>query len=1028
MSFNISAWAIRTPIPAIMLFIVLTLGGLMSFKTLPVQDFPDIEFPAVTVSVSLAGATPSQLETEVTRKVEDAVAALGQIDSINSSITDGSSTTTIVFALEKDLSEAVDEVRDAVTRVRSQLPADVRDPQVSKVTGGQVILTMAVNSETRSAEDLSWFIDSTVSKRLLGVKDVSAITRQGGATREVQVNLNADKLKALGLTAQQVTQQLRAVQQEASGGTMELGGQSQSVRAVATVGSVAELAQMQVALGDGRMVRLSELAEVKDTIAPKTQTAMVGDKEVVSFQVARARGASDISVAQDVRAELGKIASEFPDIEITEVFNTVDRANKNYKDSMWALYEGAALAILVVFLFLRDWRATLVSAVALPLSVIPTFLVMDMFFGFSLNMITLLALTLVVGILVDDAIVEVENIVRHLRMGKTPIQAAAEAAAEIGLAVVATTLTLVAVFLPTAFMGGIPGKFFSQFGWTASIAVLASLLVARLLTPMMAAYFLKDSPHHESEGPIKHKYLAAVRVCLKNPWNTMLAAGVFFAGSLWIAKQLPTEFMTSGDNARINVAVELAPGARFEDTHIVANQARKALEGTPGVMRIYTSVGTGVAAGAGGPRSGAGGEVRQATLVLSLTQPEERDLTQKDVERLVRERLQEVPGAKFAIGSGGSGEKYSMRLAGDDPVALGQASAALEDGLRSLPGLGAVSSTAGLLRPEIVIEPKFEQMASAGVTTQQIAQTIRIATSGDTDTAQAKLNLPERQLPIRVWEGDALRHSLDSLSQLTVQGRTGAVRLEQVATLKFESGPAQITREDRQRNVTVSVELQGQKLGAVAAQANQLQALQQLPPGVKKAQSGDLKRMGELFSSFGLAMLAGVLCIYMLLVLLFHSFGQPLTILVALPLSAGGAFGLLWLGGFSMSMPVLIGLLMLMGIVTKNSILLVEYAIVAQANRGISRNEAILDACAKRAQPIVMTTVAMGAGMLPIALGLNGDPAFRAPMAVAVIGGLITSTVLSLLVVPVVYELMDKLNHKMRRNKPAELGNHSRQD
>lgn len=1020
MNFNISAWAIRKPIPAIMLFIVLTLVGLMSFKTLPVQDFPDIEFPAVTVNVALAGATPSQLETEVTRKIEDAVAALGQIDSISSRITDGSSTTTIVFALEKDLSEAVDEVRDAVTRVRSQLPADVRDPQVAKVTGGQVILTMAVNSDTRSAEDLSWFIDSTVSKRLLGVKDVSAVTRQGGVSREVQVTLDADKLKALGITAQQVTQQLRAVQQEASGGTMELGGQSQSVRTVATVGSVAELAQMQVALGDGRMVRLSELAEVKDTIAPKTQNAMVGDKEVVSFQVARARGASDISVAKDVRAELTKISAEFPGIEITEVFNTVDRANKNYKDSMWALYEGAALAILVVFLFLRDWRATLVSAVALPLSVIPTFMVMELFFGFSLNMITLLALTLVVGILVDDAIVEVENIVRHLRMGKSPIQAATEAAAEIGLAVVATTLTLVAVFLPTAFMGGIPGKFFSQFGWTASIAVLASLLVARLLTPMMAAYFLKDSQHHESDGPLKHTYLAAVRVCLAHPWKTLLAAGVFFMGSLWIAKQLPTEFMTSGDNARINVSVELAPGARYEDTFLVANKARKALEGTPEVTRIYTSVGAGVqGGGGGGGQRSSGGEVRQATLVLSLTQPEDRDMTQKDVERLVRERLQEVPGAKFAIGSGGSGEKYSLRLAGDDPLALSQAADALEDGLRSISGLGAVSSTAGLLRPEIVIEPKFEQMASAGVTTQQIAQTIRIATSGDTDTALAKLNLPERQLPIRVWEGEALRHSLDSLSQLTVQGRTGSVRLEQVANLKFESGPAQITREDRQRNVTVSVELQGQKLGVVAAQVNQLPALQQLPPGVKKAQSGDLKRMQELFSSFGMAMLAGVLCIYMLLVLLFHSFGQPLTILVALPLSAGGAFGLLWLSGFSMSMPVLIGLLMLMGIVTKNSILLVEYAIVAQANRSITRNEAILDACAKRAQPIVMTTVAMGAGMMPIALGLNGDPAFRAPMAVAVIGGLITSTVLSLLVVPVVYELMDKLKHKMRRNKHA---------
>ncbi len=1005
---NLSAWAIRKPVPSILLFVTLTLLGLMSFRALPVQDFPDIEFPVVTVSVGVPGATPTQLETEVTRKIEDAVATLGGVDKITSSLTDGQSSTSVQFVLEKDLQEGLDEVRDAVSRVRSQLPADANEPQVAKVNGsGQPVVTFSVHSEFLSKEALSWFVDSTVAKRLLGVRDVANVSRQGGVSREVQVQLDLVKLRALGLTAQQVSQQLKLSQQEVSGGSMAVGGQTQSVRATSLVGSVHELREMRIPLADGRSIRLADVALVEDTTGPVTQTALVGDTEVVSFQVTRARGASDLQVANDVRAAVAELARENPNLRIEEVFNSVDRVKKNYEDSMWALYEGAALAVLVVFLFLRDWRATVVSAVALPLSVIPTFFVMQYLFGFSLNMLTLLALTLVVGILVDDAIVEVENIVRHLRMGKPPLQAATEAATEIGLAVVATTLTLVAVFLPTAFMGGIPGKFFRQFGLTAAVAVLASLLVARLLTPMMAAYFLQSHAQSEQEGQVKVAYLQGVRIALAHPWKTIGAAVLFFIASIWVMKQLPTEFMASGDNARINVSIELAPGSKYEDTLATAAAARAALSGLPEVTRIYTAVGAGVQSG-GGPRAAAtAGEVRSATLVLSLTGPEDRTLTQKDLEKLVRQRLTNVPGAKFSLGGGGSGEKLSITLAGDDALALTTAADQLDAALRTIPGLGSVSSSSSLLRPEVVIEPKPAQAAAAGVTVQAIAQSVRVASAGDSNIALAKLNLPERQVPIRVWAGDPLRQEFQALEQLRVPSRGGMVPLREVADLRLDSGPAQISRENRKRNVTVSVELQGKRLGEVAAQVAKLPAMSQLPSGVERLPSGDLQRMQELFGSFGLAMAAGVLCIYMVLTLLFHSFSQPLTILAALPLSAGGAFGLLWLLDYSLSMPVLIGLLMLMGIVTKNSILLVEYAIVAQEVHGLTRSQAILDACAKRAQPIVMTTVAMAAGMLPIAMGLNGDPAFRAPMAVAVIGGLLTSTVLSLLVVPVVYELVD---------------------
>ena len=1006
--WNVSAWAIRRPIPSLMLFLVLTLVGLMSFRLLQVQDFPDIDLPTVTVNVALPGGTPSQIETEITRKVEDAVASLGNVEAIRSTVTDGSSSTSIEFSLDKSSQEALDEVRDAITRIRSQLPNDVREPQVAKVNfGGQAMVTFAVESPAMSAAELSWFVDNTVSKALLSVQDVARVVRQGGVEREIQVDLDPIKLQSFGVTAAQVSQQLRATQQEASGGATELAGLTQSVRADATVRTAQDLAAVRLPLSNGQSVRLDELGSVLDTHAKPTQTALLDGQPVVSFQVFRARGAGDVAVAAEVRQAVAALAAQHPELSLREVSNNVDRIAKSYRGSMNSLYEGAALAILVVWLFLRDWRATLVSAVALPLSIIPTFWVMDVMLDFTLNTVTLLAITLVVGILVDDAIVEVENIVRHLRMGKPPLEAARDAAAEIGLAVTATTLTLVAVFLPTAFMGGISGKFFKQFGWTAAVAVLMSLLVARLLTPMLAAYTLRDHPAKEKPSRVMTRYLSAVQIALRNPKKTLAATGVFFMVSLALIVRLPTDFMPAGDNGQITLAVELPPGTRMADTVQASEQARALIAGLENVTRVYTAVGTGASGGRGPGASATSAESRKATLTITLKPEDERQESQRQVEARIRDLLSQVPGARFSIGYGGSGEKYAITLAGDDPLELQAAAQAVEADLRTLPGLGNVVSSASLLRPEVVVIPDPVLAAQAGVTTQAIGQALRVATSGDVDTALAKLNLPERQLNVRVRVDEAVRDDLQTLAALKIPAKSGSIELQNVASLALDSGPAQIDRLDRQRNVTVSVELNGQRVGEVAALAAKRPALQQLPGSVKVQPSGDLKRMQELFGSFGLAMAAGVLCVYLLLVLLFHRFSQPLTIMMALPLSAGGAFGLLAVCGYSLSMPVLIGLLMLMGLVTKNSILLVEYAIVAQRDYGMPRREALMDACAKRAQPIVMTSVAMAAGMLPIALGMNGDAAFRSPMATAVIGGLLTSTVLSLLVVPVVYELVD---------------------
>ncbi len=1003
---NFSAWAIRKPIPSILLFILITVAGLVSFKMLSIQNFPDIDFPAVSVTASLPGATPTQMETEVTRKIEDSIASIGAIKHITSTINDGSSTTMVEFQLEKDVQEAVNDVRDSVSRIRAQLPSDVQEPVISRVTfAGLPVLTYAVEASDMDAEDLSWFVDNIVNKRLLSVRGVAKVTRQGGVDREVRVQLDPVRLQALNVTAADISAQVRGMQQEAPGGRGNIGGQEQAVRTLGTVKSARELAQMDIPLSDGRRVRLSDVADVRDTAAEPRQMALFDGKPVVSFQVFRSRGASEVSVAKGVREAIAKLQAERPNVHVTEVYNMVKPVADAYTASMHALYEGAILAVIVVWLFLRDWRATFVSAVALPLSIIPTFAAMQLL-DFTLNGVTLLALTLVVGILVDDAIVEVENIVRHLRDGKKPLEAAMEAAQEIGLAVIATSLTLVAVFLPTAFMGGISGKFFKQFGWTASLAVLASLLVARLLTPMMAAYMLKPQNEPNRDSWIMTRYLQAARWCLVHPWKTASMAAAFFVVSVAIIGLIPATFLPPEDWAQLQMTVESPPGSTIAQTRENTERVRKIVMQHKEVRHVYTAIGSGVMAGVPGS---SGGEVRNGTLTISLTDRHDRSIKQQAVQRQLREMLEGVPGMRISFGAVGSGEQLQVVLTGDDPATLQQSARDVMRDLRTVPGLGAITSSASLLRPEIIIRPDFARAAQQGVTAAAIGQAVRVATAGDYDVNLPKLNLPERQVYIRVELDPKARNQIDTIRQLRVAGRNGAVPLENIADISIASGPAQIDRYDRSRNITISVGLEGRALGDTNMAVEALPSIKNLPPGVRRIASGDVEGMQELFSSFFLAMFAGVLCVYAVLVLLFHDFTQPVTILAALPLSVVGAFGLLALFGFSLSLPALIGLLMLMGIVTKNSILLVEYAIVARRDMGMSRTEAIIDACHKRARPIVMTTVAMTAGMVPMALGLEGDAGFRAPMAVAVIGGLLTSTLLSLLVVPVVFEKVDDL-------------------
>ncbi|MFM9971318.1 MAG: efflux RND transporter permease subunit [Burkholderiales bacterium] len=1015
---NVSAWSIRNPLPSLMVFVLLCAGGIASFQMMKVQNYPDLDLPTITVSASLPGASPSQLETDVARKIENSIATLQAVKHIYTKVQDGGVTITTEFLLEKPVQEALDDVRSAVSRVRADLPGDLRDPVITKLDLAALpVLAYAISSSRMDEEALSWYVDNSLTRQLLAVRGVGAVNRVGGVSREMSITLDPAKMQALGTTAADVSRRLRLIQQESAGGRTDLAGGEQPVRTLATVQTAEDLGAIEISLSDGRRVRLDQIASVKDTVAERRSSAFLDGKPVVGFEVSRSRGASEVEVGDGVRQVLSRLKESRPDIALAEAFDFATPVAEEYRGSLYLLYEGAILAVIVVWLFLRDWRATFVSAVALPLSVIPAFIGIYLL-GFSINVVTLLALSLVVGILVDDAIVEVENIVRHLRMGKSPVQAAMEAADEIGLAVIATTFTLIAVFLPTAFMSGIPGKFFKQFGWTASLAVFASLLVARMLTPMMAAYMMKATGAYQGDGAVMRAYMRLSNWCLHHRFMTVLAALAFFAGSIMLIPLLPTGFIPPDDTSQTQVHVELAPGSTLAQTEAMAERARELVSKVEHVKSIYTTVGGGSAGGDPFAPKGLA-EVRKATLTLWLSARDDRPVRRQVIEQRLREVLVELPGVRTKVGMGGTGEKYIMVLTGDDPAALDQAAHAVEKDLRTIPGIGSVASSAALVRPELAVRPDFARAADLGVTTAAIGDTLRIATVGDYDISLPKINLAERQIPVVVRLSSDARENLATLERLAVpSSRPGApaVMLGQVATLELASGPAVINRYDRSRNVSFEIELSEEPLGKVSEAAQNLPSMKNLPIGVRQTNLGDAEVMGELFVSFGFAMLAGVLCIYVVLVLLFKDVLQPATILVALPLSLGGAFVALLAASKSFSMPSLIGLIMLMGIATKNSILLVEYAVMARRDRGMSRLDALKDACHKRARPIVMTTIAMGAGMLPIALGHGmADPSFRSPMATAVIGGLITSTLLSLLVIPVVYAYVDDLEHGIAR-------------
>jgi multidrug efflux pump subunit AcrB len=1111
MSFrNISAWCIRNPVPPIVLFALLLLAGIVSFNRMDVNDNPDIEFPAVQVIVAQPGAAPSELETQVTQRVEAAVRSVSGVDELSSYVSEGSSRTFIQFAIGTPIDRAYNDVNQAISQIRSNLPDGILEPQVVRVDiAGGPITYFSVEATDMTLEQLSWFVDNTVAKELLSVPGMSQVRRSGGVDREIRVILDPARMQSYGLTASQVNQQLRQVNLNAAGGRTEIAGSEQAVRVLGNAQNAFQLGETRISIGNGRTIQLSDVAKVTDGYAEQRNLAKINGRQVLSFSIEKAKGSSDVSVHDEAMKKLAEIEKNNPKVKFKILFTRTEYTKEQYRSSMAAMIEGAVLAVVVVFLFLRDWRATMISAMAIPLSAIPTFWFMELM-GFSLNSLSLLALSLVAGVLVDDAIVEIENIVRHMRMGKTAYQASIDAADEIGLAVVATTMSIVAVFLPVALMPGISGQFFIQFGMTVVFAVLMSLAVARMITPMIAAYFL--AAHGEqahAEGPWIDRYERVLRWTLDNGKHHAVRARyeavptrlaflavplilsglfvlysayayfqpvpvgqdapntalyfllrtpaltviVFLATSLlaillgalawfvgmrqwaftgwakfmlqrawarafdhrvWIVgigaaafvlsivlfATLPQQFQPTINSDYSQIKYELPPGSTLAQSEHIANQVSSILSASPAVDTAFFDVNVG------------GGNA-------FLTLKKDRDVSSVEWERSLQPKLTAIPDARvsFQSQSGGfSGRDITMIIGGDDPVALEKHALKIVDEMSKLKELRAPRIEGDIPRPEIIVNPRMDLAAELGVTTAALSQTIRIATLGDIDQNAAKFSLSDRQIPIRVLLSEDSRRSLATIENLPVPTSRGTtVPLKSVAEIGFGAGPTELRRYNQTRRIVIGADLApGLVTGNAQEKIDALPAVKNMPQGIRKVIQGDQKWQAELIKNFLIAVVSGLMLVFSTLVLLYRRFLSPLVNMSSLLLAPlGGLLGLL-VTGMPISMPVYIGLLMLLGIVAKNSILLVDFAI-EEMDKGIGKVEALVDAGRKRAQPIIMTTVAMVAGMVPTALSLSGDGAWRAPMGVVVIGGLILSTMLTLLIVPAGFSLADSIEKRLGR-------------
>jgi HAE1 family hydrophobic/amphiphilic exporter-1 len=1003
--------SIRRPVFAVMLIGALVVFGLVSYPRIGVDLFPNVEFPVVTVTVVYPGADPATMESKVADKLEEAINSMSGIRVLRSVNLESVTQVIVEFELDVSVDRAMQDIRDRISAITRNLPEGIEPPQVQKFDVGAAPIMSVALSGALGPREMTALADDVVKERIQRLKGVGSVDLIGAQERQIHVLIRPADLAGKGLTVQDVAQALQLENLELPAGRIEAGQKELSVKTRGDVRSVAEIRNIVISGLGGALVRVDDVADVIDGEEEARSASTMNGQSALALVIKKQSGANTVAVSKAVRAELEVLR---PQIERAGATLTVPTDTAPYiehaiDDVKFDLAFGAILAIVIILFFLHDFRATLISAVALPASVVATFAFIGAM-GFTFNNMTMLALSLSIGILIDDAIVVIENIHRHLEMGKPPFIAARDATSEIGLAVLATTFSIVAVFVPVAVMKGIVGRFFFQFGLTVSFAVLVSLLVAFTLTPMLSSRFLRIAGHDKKpnvlvraiEWFLNHVeaiYKRALRWALAHRAVTLAAAVIALVGSFALVAKVKAEFLPPEDRAQFQVDVELPVGQSLATTaaytEAVATDIRTAL---PNVIGTFTTVG-------GGDQ----GKVNQGAVQVILSGRKERAYAQQAAMAWVRERYKGQKGANITVaeinmvgGGGFKSQPVQFNIRGKDPEAIAKAAGDLVAALAKVKGFVDLDISYRSGKPELAVVPDRERAAALGVPVAAIATTVRALIANDKVT-ELKQGLDSFDVTMSLPQAD--KNGLAGLTNLQVRSATGQlVDLANLVRIERTSGPSQIDRQARQRQITVYANLEGVPLGDATKIVDQTAATI-VPTNLTTDHAGMGQVMAESFGYMGIALMLAVIIVYMILAAQFDSFVHPFTIMLSLPLSVVGAFGALFLTGMTLNIFSMIGVIMLMGLVTKNAILLVDYA-NSQVAAGKSTFDALMLAGPVRLRPILMTTAAMIFGMLPVALALGEGGEQRAPMAVTVIGGLITSTMLTLVVIPVVYSLV----------------------
>src|SRR5688572_22263386 len=991
----ISDTSIKRPVFATMVIVSFMVLGLVSLGRLGIDLFPEVNFPFVNVLVPYPGAGPEEVETLVTRPIEDAVAGINGVKRVISTSTEGMSMVGIELRLEIDPQAATAEVREKVAAIRSRLPEQIKDPTINRFDVSALpIATYAVGSAALTSDVIRRMVEDDLKPLLGQIDGVAAVEVNGGQVRELQVNLDPRRLEALNLPLTEVAAKLAADNLDVPGGQVRRDGKAVSLRTQGQYKSASEIEHVILRSTGGSTVRVKDVGEVVDGYQDRVSTTRLDGEDAVSFSVRKQSGANTVEVQRKIDAALAKASPLFPQLDIKTVQTDAD----------------GIMAVLVVFVFMRDWRSTAITALALPTSVIATFFFMYAI-GFTINMMTLMALSLVIGILIDDAVVVRENIYRHMEHGEDPYTAARNGTSEIGLAVMATTFTILAVFLPVGFMTGIVGQFFKSFALTIAFAVAISLLVAFTLDPMLSSRFVRFIPLEERTRTrtgrflervggfydrIDQKYHRLLAWAIDHPWRIVATAAVVFFASMSTLSIIGTEFVPQEDRGEFAVNVEVPAGTAFEQTVAYAAQVEQVVKQMPEVRQIFTTVGF-------------EGSPLKASLRVKTLKKHERERGLAELKEDVRERLKQIPLLKMTVADpefmqgAPTQAPLSVYLRGDDMADLQRINEETLQKVKAVPGAVDVDSTLETGQPEMVAAVNRELAADLGYDVGSVAMQLRGMVEGIVPT---RLREDDKEYDIRVRLAPEFRNDFEAIARTPLYSDAGAVvRARDIVRLQPEVGPAAIEREARRRQAKINIELSDRSLGEVTADVGRVMQGIQLPPNFEWGFAGDVEMMQESAAAMGLALLLATAFIYIVLASQFESFLEPFLIMISLPLALVGALLAILLTGKNLGMPAMIGVVMLMGLVTKNAILLVDLT-NQYVREGLSVRDAILKAGPVRLRPIMMTTIAMILGMLPSAMGRGEGSEFRSPISIATIGGLITSTMLTLVVVPVAYFLL----------------------